>query len=45
MEHNAPPQETLFYMQIVYNLTNSNEVKEIIEKLNAQLAAQRARNN
>ncbi len=43
MEHNAPPQESMFYMQIVFNLTNSEKVKEIIERLQAQIAAENAK--
>lgn len=42
MEHDADPQETLFYMQIVYNLTGDKKVAETIEKLNAQIAAKKA---
>lgn len=39
MEHDAPPQESMFYMQIVYGLTRDEKVKDKIDMLNAQIAA------
>lgn len=45
MEHNAPPQESMFYMQIVYDLTHSEKVQEKIDMLNAQIAVQKAKVN
>lgn len=42
MEHNAPPQESLYYMQLVYDLTRDKKVEETIEMLNAQIVAQKA---
>lgn len=44
MEHNAPPQESMFYMQIVYGLTRDEKVKDKIDMLNAQIAAQNLAN-
>ena len=43
IEHNAPPQESLFYMQIAYDLSRSEKVLEIIDRLKAQIAAQNAK--
>lgn len=39
IEHDAPPQESMFYMQVVYGLTRDEKVKEKIDMLNAQIAA------
>ncbi len=44
MENNADPQESLFYMLIVYNLTRDKNVEKAIEKLNAQIVAKNAAN-
>lgn len=43
IEHNAPPQESLFYMQVAYDLSKSEKVLEIIDRLKAQIAAQNAK--
>ncbi len=43
IEHNAPPQESLFYMQITYDLSRSEKVLEIVDRLKAQIAAQNAK--
>lgn len=43
MENNAPPRESLFYIQIAYNLTHSDKLQEIIDRLKAQIAAQEAK--
>ncbi len=43
MEHNAPPQESMFYMQVVFGLTHDKKVEEKIDMLKAQIAAQEAR--
>ncbi|MCM1226515.1 MAG: hypothetical protein NC320_03695 [Clostridium sp.] len=42
IEHNAPPQESIFYMQLVYDLTHDKKVNETVDMLNAQIAAQKA---
>lgn len=43
MEHNAPPQESLYYMQLAYDLSRSEKLLETIDMLKAQIAAQNAR--
>lgn len=43
MENDAPPQESLFYMQLVFDLTRNEKVQETIDMLKARIAAQNAK--
>lgn len=42
MEHNAPPEESMFYMQLVYGLSRDEKVQDTIDMLKAQIAARNA---
>lgn len=43
MEHNAHPEESLFYMSIAFDLSHDEKIRDTIDMLNAQIAAQKAK--
>jgi len=40
VEHNARPEESIYYYSIAYNLTRNEDIKKKIDKLSAQIKKQ-----